>query len=127
MSLKISEISDEKVRILEYVKTVLEKSKDILSARVYGSWLYSEESIDLDICIMIPSNKGIVDSSVYQRLKIERRKLSEKTGQDVDLVPHTLDEINDFRSGLYYPRYNPSLFTGRDIKGKLEIQPIYDR
>lgn len=126
-SLEVDKISSEKLKILEYIKSEIEKSEDILSARVYGSWLHSTESIDLDICAMIPSNNGIVESNVYQRLKIEKERLSKTTGQDVDIVPHTLDEITDFRSDLYCPRYNPSLVFGKDIKGRVEIKPIFNK
>lgn len=121
------EINKEKEKILEYIKAEIQKSKDILSARVYGSWLHSEKSIDLDICVMIPSEDGVVEPNVYQGLKIMHKKLSKKTAQDVDLVPHTLDELTDYRSTLYYPRYNPSLVSGKDIKGKLEVSPIFDK
>jgi len=127
ISLESVEISPEKREVLERIKSGVEKSKDILSARVYGSWLHSEESTDLDICIMIASEEGVVNSDVYKRLKSEREELAEKTGQNVDLVPHTMDEINDFRSDLYYPRYNPSLVAGIDVKGKLDIEPIFDK
>ena len=122
-----SEIDEKKLRIIEYLKSEIEKSEDILSARVYGSWLCSEKSTDLDICIIIPDDNGIVDSDIYHRLRKEREKLSEDSAQDVDLVPHTLDEITDFRSDLYHPRYNPSLISGQDIKGTLKIEPVFNK
>jgi predicted nucleotidyltransferase len=127
MSEESSEINEEKLRVIEYLRSKIEKSEDILSARIYGSWLYSEKSTDLDVCIIIPSDNGIVDPNTYKRLKNEREKLSENSAQDVDLVPHTSDEITDFRSGLYNPRYNPSLISGYDIKGKTEIEPISNK
>jgi len=126
-SQKDRDISGEKLDILDYLKTEIETNKDILSALVYGSWLYSEKSADLDICVIIPSEDGIVEPDVYRRLKIERGKLSEKTAQSVDLVPHTMDEISDFRSDLHFPRHNPSLVSGPNIKGDLEIKPIFDK
>jgi predicted nucleotidyltransferase len=121
------ESNKEKLGILEYIRTELGKSNDIVSARVYGSWLHSDNSTDLDICVMIPSADGIVDSDVYRRLKVERQKLSKHTAQDVDLVPHTMDEIADWRSDIYHPRYNPSLVAGLDLKSQMAIQPIFDK
>jgi len=121
------ERSKQKLEILESVKNYLEKSKDILSARIYGSWLFSEKSIDLDICTIIPSRDGVIDADVYSSLKDLRKMLCEKTKQDVDLVPHTTDEIEDLRSTLYYPRYNPALISGVDIKGKLNLEPIFNK
>ncbi len=127
MSPEPPKISKEKLGILENIKAEIEKSKDILSARIYGSWLHSEKSIDLDICVMIPSDEGIVEPDVYRHLKAEREKLSHNSGQDVDLVPHTLDEISDARSDLYHPRYNPSLVCGQDIKSKVGINSVSDK
>lgn len=121
------EINKEKLIILERLRTRFEKSEDIVSARVYGSWLHSDKSKDLDICLMVPSIGGVVDSEVYRRLKEDREELGKETGQDVDLVPHTQDEISDHRSDLYYPRNNPALVSGRDIKGHLDIKPIFDK
>jgi len=126
-SLESFEIIPEKRMILERIKTGVEKSKDIISACVYGSWLHSEKTTDLDMCIMTTSEEGIVNSDVYKRLKGKREELAAKTGQDIDLVPHTVEEMNDFRSDLYYPRYNPSLVAGIDVKGKLDIKPIFDK
>lgn len=125
--LGVADIGKDKTEVLKYLKIELEKSENISSARVYGSWLHSGESADLDLCVMVPGDGGIVDSGVYRRLKIVREEMSEKSGQGIDLVPHTLDEIDDFRSDLYLPRYNPALCLGHDIKSKMEIKSIYEK
>src|SRR3989344_3752266 len=124
---KNKEIFQKKLEVLNLVKNELEKSSEILSAKIYGSWLYSEKSIDLDICTIVPSQNSIVDSDVYLSLKELKERLNKGTNQDIDLVPHTEDELNDKRSTLYNPRYNPSLVDGKDIKGELKIEPIFDK
>jgi predicted nucleotidyltransferase len=109
--------------ILSFSK-IIRKEKFIKSARIYGSSLYSENVIDLDIAILIPSSCGVVSHSVYEDLYKTRRKLCKLFGVDIDLVPHTIDEIKDINSPLWHPRYNPSLVFGKDIKGKFPIQPF---
>lgn len=53
-----------------------------------------------------------------------RQRLCRTFKIDIDLVPHTIDEIKDINSPLWHPRYNPSLVFGKDIKGKFPIRPI---
>ena len=126
-SLEFQNLNKKRLHILEFVKNGLENSKEILSAKAYGSWMYSEKSRDLDIFVIIPSNEGIVDPNTYHHLSSLRKNLCEQTKQDVDLVPHTQDEIKDHRSTLYYPRYNPSLVSGKNLKGKTEIEPVFNK
>ena len=103
---------------------IIRKEKFIKSARIYGSSLYSEDVIDLDVAIMIPSSRGIVNHSVYKTLYKTRGRLCKLFGIDIDLVPHTIDEMKDINSPLWHPRYNPSLVFGRNIKGKFYIRPL---
>jgi len=113
----------KKELIFKKVTDSINKCKHILSARIYGSWLHDANTIDLDIAVMIKSKDGIVDSSVYRYLRNFRSGLAKSTNCDIDLVPHTLDEVEDLNSPLWYPRYNPSLIFGENIKGIFPIQP----
>ncbi len=114
------------MEFLRSLSELLEKEKEILAAKVYGSWLYLEKSLDLDVAIMVPSENGIVAQDTYRKLKTFREGASRKTGQDIDITPHTQDELGDFRSPFYHPKYNPALVDGRDIKGKVDIRPSFD-
>jgi len=117
-------MNEERELILQNVQEVLQNAPCISSARIYGSWLYNELSVDMDVAVIVESNFGIVDAEHYRTLRDIRRSLTEKTGQDTDLVPHTVDEFVDRNSPLWYPRYNPSLVFGRDIKGVFRVTPI---
>lgn len=116
----------EKKRILSQLIDNINDCEQILSARVYGSWFYDEKTADIDIAVMIPSNNGLVDSEVYKILYQLRKRLSDLTHCDIDLVPHTIDEVTNINSPLSHPRYNPSLVLGENIKGNFMIQPIYE-
>lgn len=106
------------------ISKALLTSDFIVAARMYGSWLYDEMSVDCDIAVLIPSVSGLVDSNTYRLLLILRDCLVEETGNDIDLVPHTEDELEDVCSPLWYPRYNFSLISGKVIKGEFAISPI---
>lgn len=110
--------------IIFSLSRVLKKENLIKSARIYGSSLYSEDIIDLDIAIMIPSFCGVVSHSVYKHLHRTRKRLCKLFRTDIDLVPHTIDEIRDANSPLWHPRYNPSLVFGKNIKGKFSIRAV---
>ena len=101
----------DKKLVLAKIKDVLFENGYILSARTYGSWLHKEKTVNVDIAVIIPSQLGVVESAVYESLKELRLNLIEKTNCDIDLIPHTIDEIEDLRSPLWYPRYNPSLLN----------------
>ena len=121
--IKVGERMDkDKSEILRIIKEGLDECDYVLSARIYGSWLHGEAMEDVDVAVMIPSvNGGVVDEHVYRELKNLRENLNVKLNRDVDLIPHTMDEIDDLRSTLWYPRYNPSLVSGRTVKGKFLI------
>jgi len=102
-------------------------NQHIISARVYGSWFFNHDSEDLDIAVMIPSRRGVVEPGVYQELRDLRRELCLSTDCDIDLVPHTMDEVTNMQSPLWYPRYNPSLVSGKDIKGSMCIESSCNR
>ncbi|MFH1193169.1 MAG: hypothetical protein V1656_02530 [Candidatus Jorgensenbacteria bacterium] len=112
--------------ILKKIIEGLNKCRHILSARAYGSWFYNSDVIDLDIAVMIPSHNGIVESHVYGDLRKLRKSLVRDTRCDIDLIPHTIDEVDNFNSPLWYPRYNPSLTFGKDIKGKFIVKPPHN-
>jgi predicted nucleotidyltransferase len=109
---------------LSLISETLVASDCVLSAKMYGSWLCDEMSVDCDIAVIIPSVSGVVDSNVYRLLLSLRDRLVEATGNDIDLVPHTIDELDDLRSPLWYPRYNPSLVSGVLVKGEFSVLPI---
>ncbi len=113
-----------KKNILRDVGIELRKIKYLQSAKVYGSWLYNESSVDMDIAVVVSSSCGVVSHDCYSALKRSREILSKKTEQDIDLVVHTEDEFVDLNSPLWYPRYNPSLTFGFNIKGDLNINSI---
>jgi predicted nucleotidyltransferase len=114
----------QKQAILDDVTAALQACDAVLSARVYGSWLHDERSVDLDIAVMVPSDAGVVPSRTYRDLRRLREELVARTGQDIDLVPHTEDECEGMVSPLRNPRYNPSLVHGTDLKGKVRVEPI---
>lgn len=111
-------------KIIEEISSALQDAEYIIHARIYGSWLYNEQSVDMDVAVIVRSEFGIVDPQHYRSLREFRLSLCEKTGQDADLVPHTEDEFVDRNSPLWYPRYNPSLVFGRNLKGNFRISPI---
>jgi len=120
-------LSQEKQQTVAVIQEILKDSPGILTAEIYGSWLHSEASIDLDVAAIVPSEDGVVAPDIYVGLRALRGVLANRTKQDIDLIPHTQDEIDDFRSPLYNPRYNPSLIEGLNIKGSLGIIPSYER
>jgi predicted nucleotidyltransferase len=98
--------------------SILLKEDIIQSALWYGSSLYSEDAPDFDIAIMIPSRNGVVDSLVYKKLYNVRKLLCKALEIDVDLVPHTEDELLNYNSPLWNPRYHPALCFGKNIKNQ---------
>jgi len=104
---------------------IIKKEKFIKAARIYGSSLYLDDTIDIDIALLIPSRYGVVGHTIYKRLYNVRKKLCDLTGLDIDLIPHTQDEITNTNSPLWHPRYNPSLVFGKDIKAKFPIKPMF--
>ncbi|MBT3464822.1 hypothetical protein HN451_07550 [archaeon] len=116
------ELTTDKKLVLKQISKALNDSGQILSARIYGSWLYNEKSVDLDVAIMIPSQDGIVEPDVYRKLYELRKSLCDNTRHDIDLIPHTTDEKLNINSPLWYPRYNPSLVFGKNIKDKFPVQ-----
>jgi predicted nucleotidyltransferase len=120
------EQAESKQEILEVVRKRVEECPQIETARAYGSWLFQEDSSDLDVAVIVHSDKGIVPPESYDVLRALRSDISLSTKQDIDLVPHTDDEIGDLRSPLFHPRYNPSLLSGYDVKGAFLVKPSYD-
>lgn len=109
-------------KIQTIISNFLKEEKFIKSARIYGSSLYSPRNIfDIDVALMISSNSGIVNHSIYEKLCKIRKRLCDVIKADIDIVPHTKDEIKDVNSTLWHPRYHPSLTFGRDIKGRFPV------
>ena len=106
-----------RVKIVEIVRTALLANDYILNARMYGSWLFSSNSADMDIAIHVAGERGIIESEVYYALCALRNQLCEQTKCDIDIVPHTTDEFDDYNSPLWSPRHNPSIVFGQDLKG----------
>lgn len=113
-----------KVSILDKIVPALQETDCVTHGRIYGSWLYDEQSVDMDIAVIVKSDSGVVEPQDYRTLSVLRSSLCKETCQDVDLVPHTEDELTDRSSPLWYPRYNPSLVSGQDLKGALQVSPI---
>lgn len=111
-------------RIIEEIGFTLQNTDCIEHARVYGSWLYNQQSVDMDVAVIVRSKSGVIQDQDYRTLRELRLSLCEKTSQDIDLVPHTDDEFIDRNSPLWYPRYNPSLVFGRNLKGSFQISSI---
>lgn len=116
-----NEISAQGREIARIISAEVESLDFITSAIVYGSSLYAERSADIDVAVMIPSDRGVVETSLYEDLLSTRTNLSTATGRDVDLVPHTTDELDDPTSPIWYPRYNPSLCAGVPLKGGFRV------
>lgn len=107
---------------IEVLEDYLANKEDVLCARLYGSSCFeSRKSEDVDLAVMIPSNDGVCEFSLYERLRLIKQELNMLTDDDVDLIPHTLDEVDRF-SSLHFPRYNPSLIYGIDIKGIFPVK-----
>ena len=112
-----SGISPQGEKIARIIGEVIEPLGFITSAIVYGSSLYAENSADVDVAVMVRSDHGVVEANDYENLLRTRTALNVAVARDVDLVPHTSDEIDDLTSPLWYPRYNPSLCAGIPLKG----------
>lgn len=91
---------------------------------LYGSSVKNPLTRDIDIACFISSDRGIVSPEHYAQLRKIRNEASAYQGYDVDLVPHTLDELDDKISPLYNPRYNPALTNGKILKGNISVAPI---
>lgn len=97
----------------------------VLAARIYGSSLYTEEGLlDIDVAVLVSSIAGVVKPETYNRLARVRLELSQQTNCDIDLVIHSEDEVGDFNSPLYNPRYNPALCFGLDVKGEFDLKQV---
>lgn len=112
----------EQNSIVSLIRQEIASCKDIDLARIYGSWLYHEGSVDVDIAVIVPSEYGLVSSDTYKNIREIRKTLCGLTACDIDLVPHTTDELTVLASPLWYPRYNPSLFFGEDVKGRFPVE-----
>lgn len=110
-----------KMMIVREISRIFQKLNFIQTVKIYGSWL-RQDGVDIDIAIIINNAKnGIVPASVYNLLLDIRQQLMAISETDTDLICHSEDEVDDIRSPLWHPRYNPSLISGLTIKGKFPI------
>lgn len=61
---------------LKNIKAALQGVDYISSARVYGSWLYNELSVDVDVAVMVVNNFGVIDPNHYYLLRDLCKSLS---------------------------------------------------
>lgn len=107
--------------MLEEIKKKLKENTYIYAAIYYGtSSVSSNEREDLDLAIILNVDNEI-DLDCFIKLIEFRKELIEITHRDIDLIPHTLDEVMDQLSPLYNPRYNPPLTYGTILKGNIKI------
>jgi predicted nucleotidyltransferase len=99
-------------------------TESIESAIIYGSWLHDPLSRDVDIAIMVKNQRGVIAPEIYRELWALRLKLSNKLNQDVDLVPHTQDELDNYNTPIWYPKTNPALCSGYPLKGEILLRPF---
>lgn len=85
---------------------------------------YTTNNLLIWMAVIVRSEFGVVNPQDYRALRELRLSLCEKTGQDIDLVPHTDDEFVDRNSPLWYPKYNPSLVFGQNLKGDFRISAV---
>ena len=101
----------EELSKLDFVKGLIQ----------YGSSVTDRETRDVDIACFLDSENGVVSPEHYTALRNIRKQFSSSGEFDIDLVPHTSDEISDFISPLYNPRYNPSLSSGKVLMGDISV------
>ena len=117
-------LGEQQERILKQLSEALREKEYVLSARVYGSFLTRAALPllpDLDLAVMIPSNNGVVEHDTYEKLHSLRSSLCDSLQHDIDLIPHTFDEVDEKNSPLWNPRYHPSLHFGTDVKSNFPI------
>lgn len=56
-------------QVLSYLSEKLARESSILSARVYGSFLGGETTVDLDLAMMVPSVYGVIGAETYRVLR----------------------------------------------------------
>ncbi len=107
--------------MLEEIKERLSKNSFIYAAIYYGTSSVSlNEKEDLDLAIILNVDSEI-DLDYFIKLIKIRKELIEISHKDIDLIPHTLDEVIDNLSPLYNPRYNPPIVYGKILKGQIKI------
>ncbi len=113
-------------KYLADIREVVAPEPVVEVARVYGSSLYKVKSVDIDIAILTPSENGVITPDTYKKLRDIRSSLCNKLAIDVDLIPHTRDEVKEKSSPLANPRYYPSLKFGVDVKNTFPISEKID-
>ncbi len=121
---KVNYITVNNLFVIIKIKSDLESLDFIDTAILYGSSVKSRLSRDIDIAIIFKDNDGIIPAHQYKLLYDLRNRISKETGFDIDLVPHTNDELTDTISPLYNPRYNPAISKGILLKGNSLISEI---
>ncbi len=104
-------LPDNKKQVVDNICSIVSEHNEVASSRIYGSWLTLDKCSDMDIAILVKSAEGIISSEHVNSLKELRDRLTKESGAntDIDLVPHTEDELMDKCSPIWNPRQNPSL------------------
>ncbi len=90
-------------------------------AIAYGTLVETGVDADLDICLILDS-KVSFSSEDFMKLTQYRNSLVKELNKDIDLIPHSLDELDfEVLTPLTYPWNNPSLVHGEILKGDLSI------
>ena len=121
---KIKPIVCDNTAAINMIREELQELDFIETAILYGSSVKNRTSRDIDIAVIFKGNNGVIPAYQYKLLYDLRNRISRETGFDIDLVPHTNDELTDKISPLYNPRYNPAISKGILLKGNSLINEI---
>lgn len=122
---QVTALNSANSEALNAIRATIRKEPVVVAALAYGSSLYGADNfVDIDVAFIIPSRLGIVEPSVYRRLRLLRKTCLVLGKSDIDIVPHTRDELDDSASSLWSPKHYPSLFCGLAIKGSLPIRRL---
>ncbi len=102
------------------IRNVFNALDFIKTAIVYGTNAKEiNPDNDLDIAVVL-EEASVIPAETFQKLFHIRKKLQEFYKVDIDLVPHTLDELEkNTISPLTYPHNSPALAFGIPLKGEL--------
>lgn len=119
--MKLPKKKHEKYELLSHK---LEEYDFVKAMIVYGSWLFDDNSADMDVAVFIDSEQGIVDPKIYDQLMHVRQWFNHEVSStdDLDLIPHTEDEYKDKRSPIWLPKSNQALAYGIYY---FDVQRIY--
>jgi hypothetical protein len=106
---------------LSIIQEFFKDKDEVMSVIAYGTFIETGMESDLDICVIL-NKKNSLSAADFKSLSAYRNALIGLTGKDIDLVPHSLDELApNSLTPLTYPWHNPSLALGRILKGTISI------